>query len=394
MSHVDQSDICHECGLNVHVPALIENQQANCPRCDYVLTAKHINASARILAFSISAIIFLAASLNFDFLTFKASGIEVHIDMFASATILIEHGYVILAIIEVITIFIVPFIILFCLLYLLFFIHRKTYPPKGKQVLAVLFFLVPWSMAEIFLIGTLVSLIKISALADIGLGLSFYAYILFSLSITAALLHLDKRQLYQKIDDVYLHQQSQQSLLSEPCTKNKHTNTKGPHNSIQQTWALLLTSVVFYIPANMLPIMNTRLLGQDDPSTIIGGIILLWNHGSYPIAIVIFIASVLVPVSKILILAWLTYSVQTGSTSLTTERIKLYRWAEFVGRWSMVDIFVVIILVSLVQLGNIMTILPGAATLAFSGVVVITMIAAMRFDSTLIYNNMSTYEPK
>jgi paraquat-inducible protein A len=328
----------------------------------------------------------------FDFLTFKANGIEIRIDMIASVNILVANGYVILAGVEIVTIFIIPLIILFCLLYLLFYINRGEYPAKGKKIMSLLFVLVPWSMVEIFLVGTLVSLIKITALADIDLGLSFYAYVLFSLSMTAALLHLDKRQLHLQLHSVSLNKNIKRVLQSTHTKQSEKASSVKASNRIQQSWALLLTSVVFYIPANVLPIMNTRILGQDEPSTIIGGVILLWNHGSYPIAIVIFVASILVPVGKFFVLAWLTYSVQTGTTRFTRERMKLYRLAEFIGRWSMVDVFVVIILVSLVQLGNVMTILPGAATLAFSGVVVMTMLAAMRFDSTLIYNNKSVYD--
>ena len=207
----------------------------------------------------------------------------------------------------------------------------------------------------------------------------------------ATLLHMDKRHLFQALDladgDAAYHYR--QSKNNEKISS--HNNSRV---SIQQTWALIITSVVLYIPANILPIMNTRFLGQDDPSTIIGGVILLWNHGSYPIAMVIFVASILVPVGKIFILSWLNYSVQSGHEHFKNERILLYRMAEFVGRWSMVDVFVVIILVSLVQMGNAMTILPGSATLAFSGVVVVTMLAAMSFDSRLIYNNKSEYGPQ
>jgi paraquat-inducible protein A len=138
--------------------------------------------------------------------------------------------------------------------------------------------------------------------------------------------------------------------------------------------------------------MTTRLFGQDDPSTIIGGVILLWGLGSYPIAIIIFIASVIVPVAKILVLAWLNYSVQKQSDSLSLERVKWYRLAEFVGRWSMIDVFVVIILASLIQLGPTMSITPGAATLAFSGLVIVTMLAAMSFEPQLIWNDRKKYE--
>tara|TARA_R110000787_G_scaffold240449_1_gene346704 strand:- start:112 stop:528 length:417 start_codon:yes stop_codon:yes gene_type:complete len=138
--------------------------------------------------------------------------------------------------------------------------------------------------------------------------------------------------------------------------------------------------------------MTTQILGQEDPSTIIGGVILLWHLGSYPIAIIIFIASVIIPIAKILVLAWLNYSVQKQSDTLSLERIKWYRLAEFVGRWSMIDVFVVIILASLIQLGPTMSITPGIATLAFSGVVIVTMLAAMSFEPQLIWKNKKNYE--
>lgn len=159
----------------------------------------------------------------------------------------------------------------------------------------------------------------------------------------------------------------------------------GPDRSIQETWAWLITSVILYIPANFLPIMHTNFLGRESENTIFGGVITLWEHGSYPIAIVIFVASVFVPIAKILVLAWLSISVQRGSAAALPQKARLYRVTEFVGRWSMVDVFVVGILVALVQLGNIMTILPGTAALAFAGMVATTMLAAIAFDPRLIW---------
>ena len=159
----------------------------------------------------------------------------------------------------------------------------------------------------------------------------------------------------------------------------------GPGRSIQETWAWLVTSIVLYIPANFLPIMHTTFLGRESENTIFGGVITLWEHGSYPIAIVIFGASVFVPIAKILVLGWLSISVQMGSAVALEQKTRLYRVTEFVGRWSMIDVFVVGILVALVQLGNIMTILPGAAALAFAGMVATTMLAAIAFDPRLIW---------
>ncbi|MFT4928650.1 MAG: paraquat-inducible protein A [Phenylobacterium sp.] len=376
-----ETDTCHECGLRVSVPVLAEQHKAQCPRCGFVLTIVHENAVERILAFSLTALIFLAASLPFEFLAFKANGLENKFDVAASFAILMDNDYQVLALLQLVTIFVIPVAILAGLIYLLIPLRKGRYPAKGHWVMDWVLRLLPWSMVEIFLIGALVSLIKIIAMADIVLGPSFVAFVLFALAMTAVVLHIDQRQLYQLLDAA-----KPEGVVKQPPKPHLSRSI-----SIQQTWALILTSVVLYIPANILPIMNTRLLGQNDPSTILGGVILLWGMGSYPIAAVIFIASVAVPVAKILALAWLNYSVQVNTAGLTIQRIKLYRIAEFVGRWSMVDVFVVIILVSLIQLGNTMSIVPGAATLAFAGVVVVTMLAAMRFDPQLIWSNDSAH---
>ena len=173
-----------------------------------------------------------------------------------------------------------------------------------------------------------------------------------------------------------------EKTLCGVCGSRLHA---GPGHSIQETWAWLITSVVLYSPANFLPIMHTTFLGRDSANTIFGGVVRLWEHGSYPIALVIFVASVLVPIVKILVLAWLCISVQLRSKLVLPQKSRLYRVTEFVGRWSMVDVFVVGILVALVQLGNIMTILPGAAALAFAAMVATTMLAAIAFDPRLIW---------
>ncbi len=156
-------------------------------------------------------------------------------------------------------------------------------------------------------------------------------------------------------------------------------------NSTEKTWAWLITSIILYIPANTLPIMYTRFLGSETPNTILGGVVTLWHHGSYPIAVVIFIASVFVPIGKIIILSWLCISVQLKSPLAQKHKTFFYRATELVGRWSMVDVFVVAILAALIQLGSIMTIMTGPAALAFAAMVVTTMLAAISFDTRLIW---------
>ena len=158
--------------------------------------------------------------------------------------------------------------------------------------------------------------------------------------------------------------------------------------SLQRTAALLITAVVLYIPANVLPIMTTAQLGSSIDSTILGGVVLLMQMGSYPVAAVIFIASVLVPLGKMFALVALCWSVARGEVARPRERTVLYRVTEFVGRWSMVDVFVVAILVALIQLGGLLSIRPGPAALAFCGVVIVTMVAAESFDPRLIWDRL------
>ncbi len=164
-------------------------------------------------------------------------------------------------------------------------------------------------------------------------------------------------------------------------------------NSIARTWALLLTAAILYIPANLLPIMTVRMLGQGMPSTIMGGVIELIHAEMVPIAAVVFVASILVPTFKLVGIALLLYSVQRHQPLSAQQRILMYRFIEWIGRWSMLDIFVIAILVALVNFGNLATIEANLGAAAFASVVVLTMLAAVTFDPRLIWDQPSAVEP-
>lgn len=157
-------------------------------------------------------------------------------------------------------------------------------------------------------------------------------------------------------------------------------------NSLAKTWALLITSAILFIPANVYTIMNVSYFGVDDPSTIMGGVILLVQLGSYPVALVVFVASVIVPLFKIIgifmILLSLTYKLRISDR----QRIRMFRFIEFIGRWSMLDIFVISILAALVSIGGLAEITAGPAATAFGSVVVLTMLAANSFDTRLLWD--------
>lgn len=164
-------------------------------------------------------------------------------------------------------------------------------------------------------------------------------------------------------------------------------------DSIRRTMAFMLAAAALYIPANFLPMMTMVELGVVTSNTIIGGIIYFWKGGAYPIALVILTASIIIPLLKIVAISWLCLAA-TGKLHPSPAMLgKMYWFTELMGRWSMVDIFVVGILVALVQLGNYMTVTPGPGALAFGGVVVLTMFAAMSFDPRLLWDRLEMLDP-
>ncbi len=158
-----------------------------------------------------------------------------------------------------------------------------------------------------------------------------------------------------------------------------------PH-SLVLSWFFLLLALLLLIPANMLPIMNILLFNRGDPSTIIGGVALLIHHGIYGIAAVVFIASFVVPLGKIVSIMVLLLSVQYRWPMDKQRRIVVYRAVEFLGRWSMLDIFVVAVMVGLVKLGQTASVEPGMGATAFGAAVILTMLSSMSFDPRLIWD--------
>ena len=177
------------------------------------------------------------------------------------------------------------------------------------------------------------------------------------------------------------------ALLRCPrCRAPMHPRTPA---SVSTTWALIIASAVLFVPANLLPMMTTSSLLGRQQDTIMSGVVFLWQSGSWPLAAVVFFASIMVPLLKIIALAWLTVTVQRRSRRSVMQRTRLYRIVEFVGRWSMLDIYVITILVALVNFRGLATIEAGPAAIAFGAVVVLTMFAAMSFDPRLIWDPLT-----
>ncbi len=165
--------------------------------------------------------------------------------------------------------------------------------------------------------------------------------------------------------------------------------------SLQAVWAFWFAGLIAYVPANIYPMMITQSLTGDSPQTILGGVITLIHYESYAIAFVVFAASFLVPVSKFAIIAWLSLSIQFNWPADDHQRHRAHHVVEFIGRWSMIDVFVVAALAALIQLGGIIAIAPGAGISAFGASVVLTMLSASALDPRLIWDRPNrTEEPR
>lgn len=156
--------------------------------------------------------------------------------------------------------------------------------------------------------------------------------------------------------------------------------------SLARTWAYLISAFILYIPANVFPITDTRTLFDEQTDTIYSGVVYLWKAGSWPLALLVFFASIVVPLAKMIVLAGLLISVQRGTLRKPAQRTRLYRVVEFIGRWSMLDIYAVAILTALVQLKSLAEVTAGPGVLAFGAVCVFTILASQSFDPRLIWD--------
>lgn len=158
-------------------------------------------------------------------------------------------------------------------------------------------------------------------------------------------------------------------------------------DAIQRTWALVIAAAICYLPANILPVMRTTTLTSDEPDTILSGVVLLYTTGSWHLALIVLVASVMIPLVKLAALAFLLVTVQRGSMRNRRERARLYRVLGGIGRWSMLDVFVATYVVALIQLQPLMSVAPGPGVLFFAAVVILTIFAAESFDPRLIWDS-------
>lgn len=407
---------CTACDLVCLLPVLRPGEQANCARCGHVLARRHLHPVQRSIALAITALISLLIAVAFPFIGVEAGSLDNQILIGQTAEALLILHQPLVATIVGFTVIVLPALYLIGVILMQAGMLRDIQRDYSDPIARTFTKLHPWMMADVFIIAALVSLVKLVGMAEVHLGVSFWAYCLFAILLLMTTRSVDTGWLWCSLAGepappanlrFGISAAAQQMTGCPTCGLINSLSASGTGKcvrcgdrlhlrkpqSLQRTLALLFTGVVLYIPANTYPMMITTSFGQSQPATIIGGMVDFWQSGSQPIAVIIFVASILVPVLKILALILLSWAVYRGVDTHTMQKTRLYHLTELVGRWSMVDVFVVSIMVALIQSGNLMSVTPGPAALAFCAVVVVTMLAAMAFDPRLIWDTQgSTHE--
>lgn len=394
---------CPECGLLQRRVALGRGQAAHCRRCDGELYGVPAGNLDRPLALASAALILFALANWFPVLGMDVKGRHAEATLLEAALQLRTEGMSLIAGLVLFTTVVIPAMELSGVLYVLAPLKLGWRLPGQLAVYKLIHRLEPWGMIEVFLLGVMVALVKLAHMAVITPGWSLWllgGFVLLS-AATSASLHPDEIW-------AWLADQPRSATHSGPLCRchdcgwlapaPAHGQAHCPRcgsalhgrkpDSIARSWALLIAAVLLYIPANLLPVMYTSSLGSTQADTILSGVVYLWVSGSWPLALVVFFASIMVPMLKLVSLALLLISVQTRSRWRPVDRTRLYRVTELVGRWSMVDIFVVTMLVALVNLRPLASVDAGPGAVAFGAVVVLTMLAAEAFDPRLIWDAM------
>jgi len=397
---------CHECGTLHGVTPLPPGVTAQCRACGSPLYRQRADSARRALALTVAALVLFVVANVFPFMTFSMEGNARTATILGSAMALYDDGFWPLAIAVGMMAIGFPLLKLVLNLYTLLPITYDRSAPGTKRLLALAAWLRTWAMTEVYLLGVIVAYVKLSDLATLTIGPGLWAFVALILCMAAADNVLDPRAVWWRLGPqsrlgalrasghplASCHVCAQVVPLPAAahaahcprCATPLHRRKPDP---LARTWAFWLAAVLLYIPANVLPVMTVTSFGQGAGDTILSGVVQLIEAGMWPVAVLVFFASITVPMLKLVCLAYLLLSVQFEWQARPRERTRLYRIVEQVGRWSMIDVFMIAILVVLVDLGEIARIEPGAGAVAFASVVILTMLASASFEPRMIWDN-------
>ncbi|CAH0526011.1 paraquat-inducible protein A [Vibrio hippocampi] len=388
--------LCHCCDLAIDIVPIEEGQSANCPRCGSQLY-QHQNQTKRIngnLALAITCLILLIPAQYFDFITIRLVGVKIEGTLWQSVVALYQEGYLSLAILTFLCHTLAP--ILMCSS--IFAAHiaiRYRLTRLFKWSMTILNPIKHWVMLDVFLFSLAISCFKLQDYSDIYIGKGLYCLVILQVVTVLLLSRINVRRYWEVWQPEHSVESGQHAVHcyhchlsqqhAEICTRCGHKLHYRMPNSVQKTWAYLISASICLIPANLLPISILITNGQRLEDTIFSGVSGLIANDMLGIAIIIFTASIIVPVAKILGLGYLLLRIQFKQKGCSRTDVKLYRAIKWIGKWSMTDLFVIAIMLTLVDRGQVLNFTPGLGALAFGAVVVLTMFAAESLDPRLLW---------
>ncbi|HEY4171640.1 MAG TPA: paraquat-inducible protein A, partial [Rhodopila sp.] len=398
------------------LPALPPGARAVCHRCDAVLRHTRRDPLVLPLALNISALILFGLGSSLSLVSDTTAGQQRIADLITGPATLEQYGLWEVAAVVLVTTVVAPLARILCMLTVLIGLRLKRPPTVLRTIFAWVEHLRPWSMVEIYLLGLFVAYVRLNDIALVDLGPAVYALGGLMVIMVMADHLLDRQAVWEALEP--LNRRRHRGLDANPATRDRpapefhrwrigcdtcglvsrsapgmrcsrcgfRLRVRKP-GSIARTWAFSIAAMVLYIPANIYPVLTVVQLGSGQPSTILGGVRELLDLGMWPLAALVFFASVAVPVLKLIGLGILLISTHSGSGWALHDRTVLYRIVDAIGRWSMIDIFMESILVALVQFGKLASVYPGPGAIAFAAVVILTMLAARSFDPRLMWDS-------
>ena len=393
---------CSGCGLLQMVPALAPSMSAQCVRCPTILRRTSSHRIDHIIALTLAAFVLLVVMCTTTLMSVETAGIERTANLFSGPWELVRRDMGPLALVIVFVTVLAPLGRLAAMLYVLIRLHERRSARHLRRVFALAERLRPWSMIEVFVFGVFVAYVKLGDLVTIGLMIGVYALLALTFVLVWMDSALDREAVWERLYRSDLrggHDGAEDAVGCETCGLVSVPEPYDPRcprcdsvlrerkpDSVARTWALVIAAALFYLPAIYFPVLSVVQLGAGQPSTILGGVEELVTAGQYPLALLVFFASIAVPVLKLVGLSVMLVTIQTGRTGWLRDRVRLYHIVRFIGRWSMIDIFMESLLGALVAFGSVITIEPGGGALAFCAVVILTMFAAETFDPRLMWD--------
>lgn len=366
--------ICEDCGALQRLPDAGSSPRAVCFRCGAVLVQATAARLDRALPLALGALVLFFVANASPLLVLGSHGQQAEVTLLGAVRALRDQQMLILAAVVLITTIILPLVELVSLAVLLLAARGRRRVPGLVAVLRVFQAVRPWAQLEILLLGLLVAFGKLVTVFHTVPGMGALALCGCLVLKTVAVASFDPRHYWRRV-----------GADATPATGAP----RPVRESLIRTAAFLIAAAILYLPANLLPVMTTNTLSSSHAETILSGVVTLWRAGSWALSLLVFGASIVVPTLKIAALSFLVISSWRGSTRWRQQRTWLYRWVELVGRWSMLDVFVMAVLAALVH-SRLAGVEINAGAIGFAAVVVLTMLASRNFDPRLIWNTKGT----